>query len=371
MKKLILCGSALLLSLVFAKAQTPGVTATSAYDDFAGTGYTAADALGIYWWNGPVGTGVRSGGKYTNTFSNASSFYVVDFGTNNTTTPATPLVLNLSTMADIELVVENNSSQLLNMYVYLEAVGGVFSDYEPNISDCVGVPNTSTPTPGITVPAGEPGTTGDVVYPKKARNGFALKAGVRDTFRLDLSSVTGVVGGLTRQNPWVGTTPDNSPSTLYSINPANIHAVQFLFNNGEDVVLSGNAVDKGSYRYDTTVLAANNGNYTGAIIFHSFKIGSVLTALPADPTTGVNEAIISNSLKVYPNPAKEALTVSFETANGAEVTISDIAGYQVYSASANAGANNITVNTSGLSAGMYILNVATENGRVARKVTIQ
>ena len=80
---------------------------------------------------------------------------------------------------------------------------------------------------------------------------------------------------------------------------------------------------------------------------------------------------INNSLKVYPNPANDVLNVSFETSNAAEVSLSNIVGTKVYTSNAAFGSNKMAINTSGLSSGIYILNIATENGVVARKVTIK
>ncbi len=354
MKKLILSGTALMLSLCFANAQTPGVTTTSAYDDFSSTITSGANGEGIYWWGGGS-TQTRTGGLLTTTppvggITTQNPFFVVDFGTNTTVTPNVKQNLDLSTMADVEVVVENVSSNLLVMKVVLEDADGIQAGYEPNVSDCADVAGGSE---------------------LKALTGFALEANTTKTFRLDFSSVSTAVGGLT-YDAWVGTTPANSPSTSYDIDASNIHAVVFIFDSrGTNAVLSQGAVDKGSYKTDTTVLAANNLAYSGSIKFHSFKIGSVLTALPNEPSTGVNDALVNGSLKVYPNPAKDVLNVSFEGVAGAVVSLSDINGHAVYTTTANAGENNITLNTAGFATGMYILNIATENGKVARKVSIR
>jgi hypothetical protein len=53
------------------------------------------------------------------------------------------------------------------------------------------------------------------------------------------------------------------------------------------------------------------------------------------------------------------------------VSLKDIIGNTVYTTSVGAGDNKISVPTAGLQSGMYILNIATDNGVVARKVTIK
>jgi|GEM_PF-2590391 len=365
MKKLLLSASALFIALATANAQ--GVTTTSAYDDFAtSTQYGSADALGIYWWEGgsPSASKDRSvAGKETFTFPNNVNYqtFIVDFGTNTLT--STKLGLNLSSMADVELDIENLSTLPLSLRIILEDVAGNQTQIEPNVSDCAGVPDFSTPNPNVTMPNGDP------VYPTVAYNGFTLTANQRKTIRFDLSSVAGKVGGLT-PGAYAGSKPSDSPNTSYNFNPANVHAVIFQFNDNTGFNFSEGADYIGSYQFDNLIDAQSD--YTGSVVLRSFKIGSVLPALPTNPPTAVTDATDANAaLSVFPNPTKDVLNVAFENTAGAEVSLSDISGNKVYTNIAAAGVNQISVNTSNFTKGFYILNVVTEGGKVTRKVTIQ
>ena len=378
MKKTLLCGSALLLSLGLVKAQTPGAYTTYAYDDFQGAGYTPADALSINWFGG---TWARTAGKLSTTASSGSaSYYGVDFGTNTTVTPNVKLCLDLSSMADIQLDVQNASTtQLLEMRIVLEDFTGKQTQIEPNVSDCNLVSDDSTPLDayGVFWPAGWNGGN-PAVYPYPARNGFILPKNTRKMLRFDLSSVPGNIGGRT-QGTYAAGNPATMPASSYDFDATKVHAILFIINeatvfnftNGANEV--NGTPDKGGYKYDTT--AAAQSNYAGTINFYSFKIGSCLSALAADPNppvTAVTDAVVNNSLKVYPNPAKEELNVSFDaTTTSATISLSDIAGHTVYSTSASNGTNNITINTSAVPTGMYILNIVTANGVTARKVSIR
>ncbi len=228
----------------------------------------------------------------------------------------------------------------------MEDADGDKSDIEPNISDILSTHTWADGPP----------------YPRKANNGLVLAANSRETFRIDLSSVPAFLGGLTRSG-WVGNGPFDGPTTNYVIDPSKIVAVIFTVNyNNETVIFSQG---DGDHTADYIIEGVDIQKYTGTIKFHDFKIGSTIT-------TGVTEtAAIDASLKVYPNPASGALNVSFQSEAGAEVTLSDVVGNKVFSTTSTIGENKITMNTSSLSSGIYVLSVATENGRVARKVAIK
>ncbi|HXA02222.1 MAG TPA: T9SS type A sorting domain-containing protein [Cytophagaceae bacterium] len=384
MKRLILFANALLFSLSLVNGQTPGKFATYVYDDFQQVAqYTNADGSGIYWYSGSATAvnGTRTVGKMTMTYSSATTYNFIsaDFG-QDASSNLTPI--DATSMADIQVDIKNtNATKDLQMRLYLKDVNNKYLEIEPNISDAVAAPDFATPTPGIAwsasnlvypAPAGYPGNT--AVYPYVGFNGFVIPANTRKTYRIDLSSVSATMGGRA-QGTYGGTKPGDSPNSITAaadgFDITKVHVVEFVFNEGVAFNLTDGAINKGSYKYDA--IGINQTNYTGTIEFYSLKIGSILSALPADPdlVTGLNKTMINNSLSVYPNPAKDALNVSFEAAGGAAISLSDIVGKTVYSSSASAGSNNLTVNTSGFSSGIYILNIVTENGTVARKVTIE
>jgi hypothetical protein len=347
MKKLLLCGSALLLSLGFVNAQG-GLTATGAYDDFqnGGVEYTGLN------WTVPTTTSqlaiTRSIGYMTvqgAAGSNQYPYFAVNFGTN--------LNLKTNNMADVQFDIQNTStSQFMFMDIKLVDVNGTQSSIEPDVSDV-------TPTTQYSDNTGAP-----YYYThRKAFNAVAINPGERHTFRIDLSSIPANLGGLT----WVsctGTTPYTCPNTTYNIDPTQIKGINFEVNYGTGSIDICQGTQGDSNPVKDTLIGSGVSRFTDAFKIYNFKIGTAVT--------GVNEAsVIDNSLKVYPNPAKESLTVSFTSTSGAEVSLTDIVGNKVFSTSASAGDSQTIVNTSGLTTGMYILNVTTDNGKTARKISIK
>jgi len=68
----------------------------------------------------------------------------------------------------------------------------------------------------------------------------------------------------------------------------------------------------------------------------------------------------------YPNPANDKVTVSIEGEGAATLNVTDVSGKTVMTSSINLTAGKSDVNISALEAGMYIFNVALENGKVAQ-----
>jgi hypothetical protein len=263
--------------------------------------------------------------------------------------------LDLSLNANIIIDIENNNVDDFTFFaIELEDENGVVSQIEPNVSD---VHDTSTY--GY---AGPPTNQ----YRRKALNGFDLYADSRKTYTIDLSSVSGAVGGLTRGTAVCdGIHPKTCPNSSYLINPAKIVRVRFLMNFGADNidVSEGEGITAGDYTQDKFIPGNSITPFTGEILVHDLKIGTFVS--------GTSDAAVESSLEVYPNPASESVNVSFKATNNANVTLSDVLGNTVYTTSTIAGENNIAVNTSDLSSGLYILNIATDKGSVSRKVSIK
>lgn len=68
----------------------------------------------------------------------------------------------------------------------------------------------------------------------------------------------------------------------------------------------------------------------------------------------------------YPNPANDKVTVSIEGEGAASLKVTDVSGKTVMTSAINLAAGKSDVNISSLEAGMYIFNVALENGKVAQ-----
>jgi len=89
----------------------------------------------------------------------------------------------------------------------------------------------------------------------------------------------------------------------------------------------------------------------------------------------VEENLIESSFIMYPNPARNKVSLTFraETNSQLNVSITDIAGQLAYfeTASANAGENSIDINTDKLEAGIYILKITSEDFALYKKLILQ
>ena len=92
--------------------------------------------------------------------------------------------------------------------------------------------------------------------------------------------------------------------------------------------------------------------------------------------SGIVETGRALSLQVYPNPAKESVTVDFELAKTSDVKISliDISGKEMavfYTGFAPAGMFTKTFGTAHLPSGVYLLNVSIAGKTTAKKIIIE
>jgi hypothetical protein len=361
MKKLLLCGSAFILSLASVNAQT-GLTATSAHDDFASATPYAALTWQVAANSATQLAMTRAAGGMTiqgstGTSPTAYPYFSVTF--------AEHINCLTSGNADVYLDIENlSTTQSLLISINPGDSLGNQTQIEPNTSDVL--PSTQYSD-----------NTGAPNYwtHNKAFTAITVPPATRQQSRIDLSSF-GIdsLGGRT----WVGcpgTTPYTCPTTTYTINPAMMKTVSFQVNYGSGSIQISEA--DGSYVHDSLITTVSR--FTDAFVIHDFKMGTSIsgpTTLSGGSTTvglptAVKNPVAEGSLMVYPNPAKESLTVSFDALSKTTVSLTDIVGNTIYSTSANSGTNEILINTSGFSSGMYILNIATDNGRVTRKVSIK
>jgi len=91
--------------------------------------------------------------------------------------------------------------------------------------------------------------------------------------------------------------------------------------------------------------------------------------------SGIDEIFGAGTVSVFPNPAKDKINVSFNTKDQADLQISlnDISGKQVLTNNYSVikGENQLSVDVTGLSKGVYVLNLVTEKGTIHYKVMIK
>lgn len=99
---------------------------------------------------------------------------------------------------------------------------------------------------------------------------------------------------------------------------------------------------------------ANNG----AILVDAFSASSPL---------GVND-FISDKFTVFPNPTKDILNISSEeNLLFSNITINDLNGREIKSIGVNS-LSNTQLNIADLASGMYLINIATDQGKAVKKI---
>ncbi len=112
----------------------------------------------------------------------------------------------------------------------------------------------------------------------------------------------------------------------------------------------------------------SDGSYTlagfGADIPNSLGVKMIDVATIG---LGENASVEGNA---YPNPATDAVTISIDAEGVANLTVTDIAGKVVISNAVSLNGGKANVNIASLNAGIYVFNVALENGKTSQfKVT--
>jgi hypothetical protein len=124
---------------------------------------------------------------------------------------------------------------------------------------------------------------------------------------------------------------------------------------------------------ETKGFAVGIKSYTGQFGLSEF-IGAIYKnstgiMLPAD-TQGVNDFNKKDAIRIYPNPAKDQITLTFtETPNPFEVSITDGLGKTVFSQTYSA-QNNVNIATAAFSKGIYFLTVSNQDKKQTQKLII-
>ncbi len=74
-------------------------------------------------------------------------------------------------------------------------------------------------------------------------------------------------------------------------------------------------------------------------------------------TIGTEEELLANAINIYPNPAKDQVTVALNNYLQVEIAVYDISGRKVMAHKTEGQQNEISLNTQRLSAGVYVIQV--------------
>ena len=106
------------------------------------------------------------------------------------------------------------------------------------------------------------------------------------------------------------------------------------------------------------------------------SFGDYLELFGAEGITSVNDIVLDGSLRVFPNPAKDVVSVGFnlQTAADVQITVSNVLGQVVRdlgTASFVTGVNNQNIEVAGLASGMYTVSLRTAEGTVSRTFSVK
>ncbi|WP_417368945.1 T9SS type A sorting domain-containing protein [Flavobacterium beibuense] len=133
----------------------------------------------------------------------------------------------------------------------------------------------------------------------------------------------------------------------------------FAVNSTTTATYAGRTASWTATEAGTYVFAFHNNSAavgTGSIILDNFIATTELST----------EDFLANQLSIYPNPATDVINVA-NAQNINDINIVDLNGRIVKSAKFN-GASEAQVNISDLSAGMYLMNVSSDQGTTTKKI---
>jgi hypothetical protein len=123
--------------------------------------------------------------------------------------------------------------------------------------------------------------------------------------------------------------------------------------------------------YENTVL----GFDATATLFSLSTPGAVMIRLIDDPSAAIEEVAGVSGVSVYPNPANNAANVAIELTNDAAVAVNvtDLSGKVVFVSDLGTvnGTQNVQVNTSALTSGVYMVNVTVDGAVSTQKLVVR
>lgn len=110
-------------------------------------------------------------------------------------------------------------------------------------------------------------------------------------------------------------------------------------------------------------------NLTGAVLGKSSN-GKTKTAAESTPSKEENSMLNDDAISIFPNPFKNSFTYTFNSTDKESVLVElfSVDGKKVHIDTSNNVNNNITVDTSNLSTGIYIIRATTNKGIITKKI---
>ncbi len=187
----------------------------------------------------------------------------------------------------------------------------------------------------------------------------------------------GFIGGNVSAGANKGTTAGIAGESILLFD-ANNNLVQGTFTDANgDYTFSGLPV--GTYKvypeetgFTTTPMTLTIQSSKPVILGAYFsRSESKMTIKPGN--LGVANINAASTFTVYPNPAKDNITINWDNTNGskdAELTVTDITGKKVYHTICNTGAAK-TINLSNFQKGLYFINIIVDGASETKKFILQ
>lgn len=269
--------------------------------------------------------------------------------------------LDLSADADIEIEIENTSTtDSVYITIQLEDLDGNKGEFEPYIAD---------------VGANTWGTA------RKGKISLLLAPSETGTYTIDLTSITGAIGGLaldidadSRKDDiptpdnlgWECGGTDECPHTTHALDPSTVSKVLFFFEPGPgaEATFADYTNLNSTTGYPTDEINAIPTAFTGTINFKSFKIGTgSIDGATTGPTvtTGISDEAFANSISVSPNPTSDVATISVDAD---EYVLTNSLGTAVATGSGS------TIDVSGLPTGVYVATIVKGSKVATKKIAV-
>jgi hypothetical protein len=158
----------------------------------------------------------------------------------------------------------------------------------------------------------------------------------------------------------------------YNSNNGNTYSLDALFTYSTDGVNWSNTVDD---VISGNILINNGGTlYFRTAPYFQGSIGTYLLDVNITRTAslGINENEFANNIKIYPNPAKDFVTVNINEFDGElnEINLINVQGQIIYTLNTKNQSKIFDLKTNSFSEGIYMLQLHTSNGILTKKLII-
>ena len=205
-------------------------------------------------------------------------------------------------------------------------------------------------------------------------NGNAVKDTLvgSDTVSIPLQLNAVIDGNLLLNQSWHTSGSNYMKDTVaYGSGPYYGHG---LWNNLSDYYLGLRLLLSGQTYYGWVRLRVDVTLGHASVIIRDYAYNSIPdSAIFAGQTiaTGINENSFASSIKLFPNPANNHLTISLGSNNKkVEVTIADITGKIIYTTTAT-DTHKIEVNSEDFAAGVYVVQIQTADFIGTKKLVVE